>query len=500
MPQRSENKEKDFSGRVLAASTELAHLSLHTATLRFSPPEVRDQFATELIRRLVGLCGAWQGGIFLMPSQGATNLQAIFAHQLPVSLIASVQMSAEEAHIALARYPLTTAPLQWSVDLPPTLVWSRSLVTPQVSLEHPEQDAASPMPQVYVFLLLAWPVQEQHFEARDEAMQILPLLADTIDTILFHLFIAGREQDVPEELLPAEVLATVGHEFRGPLTTISGYATTLLQHDQQLTPQERQEFLKTISDASTHLGKLVDRFLELAQFEMNTVSFVPTAVDIVALAREAIMTAKRPGGHPLLLTPHIADERPLREGREQVAGADEWTIAGDRRWLRTMLDLLLENAIAYSPPERLIEVSIEPVDPSSSPTALAAHLNPDSQKALILPGMFGEQETLIEIQVRDHGRGIAPEHLSRIFQRFYRVDTRLTREVNGLGLGLALCKAIVARHRGMLWVESVFAEGSAFHILLPRVATPATRETIQKETKEDRNEHDRQKSPHRDRR
>ncbi len=500
MPQRSEKEEKDFSGRVLAAYADLAHLSLHTATLRFSSPEVRDQFATELIRRLVGLCGAWQGGIFLMPSQGTTNLQAIFANQLPVSLIASVQMSAEEAHTALARYPLTTAPLQWSVDLPPTLVWRRSLVTPHVSPEHPGQDASSPMPQTYVFLLLAWPAQEQHFEARDEAMQLLPLIVDTIDTILFHLFIAEREQDVSEELLPAEVLATVGHEFRGPLTTISGYATTLLQHDQQLTPQERQEFLGAISDASTHLGKLVDRFLDLAQFEMNTVSFVPTAVDIVALAHEAIMTAKRPGGHPLLLTPHIADERSLREGTEQVAGTDEWTIAGDRRWLRTMLDLLLENAIAYSPPERLIEVSIESVDPSSSPTALAAHLDPDSKKALILPGAFGEHETLIEIQVRDHGRGIAPEHLSRIFQRFYRVDTRLTREVNGLGLGLALCKAIVARHRGMLWVESAFAEGSAFHILLPRVATPATRETIQKETQEDRNEHDRQKSSHCDRR
>jgi hypothetical protein len=72
---------------------------------------------------------------------------------------------------------------------------------------------ASPMPQIYVFLLLAWPAQEQHFEARDEALRILPLLADTIDTILFHLFIAGREQDDAEELLPAEVLATVGEDI-----------------------------------------------------------------------------------------------------------------------------------------------------------------------------------------------------------------------------------------------------------------------------------------------
>jgi signal transduction histidine kinase len=75
---------------------------------------------------------------------------------------------------------------------------------------------------------------------------------------------------------------------------------------------------------------------------------------------------------------------------------------------------------------------------------------------------------LLEIRVRDHGRGIAPDELSAIFRWFSRIDTRLTREVNGLGFGLTLCQAIVAQHRGMLWVESVLGEGSTFHIVLPR--------------------------------
>ena len=74
---------------------------------------------------------------------------------------------------------------------------------------------------------------------------------------------------------------------------------------------------------------------------------------------------------------------------------------------------------------------------------------------------------MVEICVRDHGIGIPPAHLERIFDRFHRVDTRLTREVNGLGLGLAICKRIVELHGGVIWAESEVGKGSAFHVWLP---------------------------------
>lgn len=70
--------------------------------------------------------------------------------------------------------------------------------------------------------------------------------------------------------------------------------------------------------------------------------------------------------------------------------------------------------------------------------------------------------------VCDHGQSIPTEHLEDIFGRFYRVDRRLTREHNGLGLGLTLCKAIVEQHNGLIWAESCPAGGSAFHVWLPR--------------------------------
>ena len=132
-----------------------------------------------------------------------------------------------------------------------------------------------------------------------------------------------------------------------------------------------------------------------------------------------------------------------------------------------MLDILLENAIAYSAPESLVEVSIEALNGAAALAARPTPSGSDAHLALIVSAHFSEEEPLLAIRVRDHGMGIEPAHLALIFRRFYRVDTRLTREVNGLGLGLALCKAIVAFHRGMLWVESTIGEGSTFAILLP---------------------------------
>ena len=74
---------------------------------------------------------------------------------------------------------------------------------------------------------------------------------------------------------------------------------------------------------------------------------------------------------------------------------------------------------------------------------------------------------MIEVCVEDSGKGIPPEHLASIFERFYRVDTRLTREVGGLGLGLTICKRIVELHEGAIWAESVVGQGSTFHVRLP---------------------------------
>jgi signal transduction histidine kinase len=132
-----------------------------------------------------------------------------------------------------------------------------------------------------------------------------------------------------------------------------------------------------------------------------------------------------------------------------------------------MLDNLLENAVIYSPEGGVVEVGIRPVGTSGSSAAFPASSQEMRNGGKTAIPSLQNTPPMIEIWVRDNGIGIPPKHLERIFERFHRVDTRLIREVNGLGLGLAICKRIVELHNGTIWAESTPGEGSTFHILLP---------------------------------
>lgn len=270
------------------------------------------------------------------------------------------------------------------------------------------------------------------------------------------------------QVFATELLATVGHEFRGPLTTIQGYATTLLRHEQQLTLAERQDFLYAISDAGARLNRLIDRFLQLAQLETHVQDFFPEPVDLRALAQEAVIAAQRSRPGHLLLTASPAPTHLPEIDTEEMSRSERWTLAGDRRLLRTLLDLLLENALLYSASESSVEVFVDAREGAGVQAALQkSDSESGAARAVIVATSFQPREPVLVLRVRDHGIGIEPTYLSLIFQRFYRIDTGLTRETNGLGLGLALCQEIVARHQGMLWVESVVGEGSTFTVVLP---------------------------------
>ena len=134
-------------------------------------------------------------------------------------------------------------------------------------------------------------------------------------------------------------------------------------------------------------------------------------------------------------------------------------ILADQRRIREVIDDLLENAVKFSPGGGVIKVILRPV--TQVPTTLPESSEDDQQAVQI-------SRKMLEILVCDNGMGIPAEHLERIFDRFHRVDTRLTREVNGLGLGLAICKRIVEMHDGIIWAENrPKGAGSVFHVRLP---------------------------------
>ena len=258
------------------------------------------------------------------------------------------------------------------------------------------------------------------------------------------------------DLLEAELLATISHELRTPLASIKGYTDTLLRSERRISHEERQEFLVAIQQASNRLELIVDRMLELSHLESGVIQIASSAVDVVRLVREAItVTQQRISGHT---SESLTFDLHIKDGAGQLTH-EEPLIKGDPRRLREILDHLLENAINYSPDGGAIDVILRPV-----PDGLVPGIRNETTMVTILATM---PQHMLEICVCDHGVGIPPEHLERIFDRFHRVDTRLTRETSGMGLGLTICKLLVELHDGVIWAESCPAGGSAFHVWLP---------------------------------
>lgn len=278
--------------------------------------------------------------------------------------------------------------------------------------------------------------------------RVVEVLKDVSEQERMRHAIAQEDALREADRLKSELLGTVSHELRSPLTAIKGYAATLLRHERRLPPEERREFLHAITEASDRLEVIIDRLLEMSQLETGASAPQMEPVDVVRVAREAVAAAERTVSGDSTTT-QTFETRILTEG---VPATRSWTvIQADSRMLRAALDNLIENAVKYTPEGGRVTVTVG-----------AAQTGPDGAPL----------RDMLEIVVRDTGVGIPAEQLSRVFERFHRVDTRLTREVDGMGLGLALCQRIAELHGGRTWAESVPNEGSAFHLALPMA--PAT--------------------------
>lgn len=256
---------------------------------------------------------------------------------------------------------------------------------------------------------------------------------------------ACQESHEKTELFKAELLATVSHELRSPLTSIKGYVATLLRHEQRLPREERHQFLLAINEGAARLERIVESLFQMSQLETGAIILQRSLVDVPLLAQKAMrvveggLSAQHAEQFAFILLLEDSDGRPT---------GDMPFLEADPGRLREALDILLDNAVKYSPAGGTITVVIRPITTTGW-------------------GAANEPRPMLKISVTDTGMGIAQEHIERIFERFYRADLRLTREVNGLGLGLTICKRIIELHDGAIWAESLPEKGSAFHVLLP---------------------------------
>ena len=244
------------------------------------------------------------------------------------------------------------------------------------------------------------------------------------------------------ERMRAEFVANVSHELRTPLTSIMGFVETL-QGQAGDDPATREKFLKILQQQSQRMLRLVSDQLSLAKIERS--DFVPkTAKASLTQAVERVRTAL---DHQIKTT-NVTVTTDMPETSVMVTGIlDE---------LIQMIQNLTENAIRYGRQNGQVDLII---------TESVTH---DA-----LPG-----ENLTSICVADDGDGIAPSHLPRLTERFYRVDKGRSREMGGTGLGLAIVKHIVSRHRGHLDITSALGKGSQFTIYLPSAPQPADKKKL----------------------
>jgi PAS domain S-box-containing protein len=225
------------------------------------------------------------------------------------------------------------------------------------------------------------------------------------------------------EEIKAEFVATVSHELRTPLAAIYGSAQTLRRTDIVLDPEIQDQLLGVIASESDRLGRIVSDLLVAGSLDADQLPVSVERFDPAELAGSVVEAAKT----------HLPEAIDLQlKAAKQLA-----RVVADPVQLHQVLVNLVDNAIKYSPGGGEVALSV------------------------------ANGDGLIRFSVADAGLGIPPSEHRRIFEKFYRLDPDMTRGIGGTGLGLYICRELVRRMDGKIWVESALGKGSTFVVELP---------------------------------
>lgn len=304
--------------------------------------------------------------------------------------------------------------------------------------------------------------EERSFTARVERLP-QPLPDGTVGLITLHDMTRIKQAD----RMRADFVANANHELRTPLASLTGFIETLMGPAKD-DEDARERFLAIMHEQARRMTRLVEDLLCLSRIELNEHSppsgtvrldrVVGSVTDILQLKAAArnmrIELDAAPPDVPIDTTPI-----PLADLPEVTGDADE---------LAQLFQNLLDNAIKYGRAESTIRVF-----GWVAPDTLSAAPRP-ADTAVRFAGR--RPRLAVALAVADEGEGIAREHLSRLTERFYRIDSARSRDLGGTGLGLAIVKHIVNRHRGGLRIESTPGKGSMFTVFLP--VAPTARERL----------------------
>ena len=212
-----------------------------------------------------------------------------------------------------------------------------------------------------------------------------------------------------------EFVANLVHELKTPITSLRLTAESLLGDPQ---PRDRRRFAERLVREADLISKIIDNLRQLGDIETGMMAVDASTFDLAQLVHDSVA--------------RLGLDRPLN-----ATVPEGLTVSTDRAKLVQALDNLLDNAAKFSPPGTAIDI-----------------------EARVAGGE-------LVISVRDRGPGISPEHWSRVFERFYKVDRARPREAGGFGLGLAITKHLVQVLGGRIWTEAAREGGQVFYIALP---------------------------------
>ncbi len=240
----------------------------------------------------------------------------------------------------------------------------------------------------------------------------------------FVLILQDRTKQAEIDRMKSDLISIVSHELRSPLTSIKGYLDLMLTGDLGEIPDSIREYLSIVTSNAGRLSALIDDMLDLSRIESGKLSMSFEKVDLKYLCDYMYVTIK-----------------PQADQKKQSLTLEvepNITVSGDVDRLQQALTNLVSNAIKYTPEEGTVEVKA------------------------------GRRNKKAFISVRDNGIGISQDNQKKLFQKFFRVKNKETRNIGGTGLGLCIAESIVKAHEGTILVQSVEGEGSIFEIELPR--------------------------------
>lgn len=235
----------------------------------------------------------------------------------------------------------------------------------------------------------------------------------------------------------SDFISTASHEMRTPIAAIEGYLALALNVKIATVDDNARKYLEKAATATKHLGLLFADLLTSSKTDDGRLADHPDVLEAGEIVGQVVEAARFNAKSKNL------DLRYIVSGNKEADSGQVmrplYYVLIDPNRLREVLGNIIDNAIKYTPEGRV-----------------AVRITGDS--------------SVIQVQVQDTGPGIPAEDIPHLFQKFYRVDTSMTRTVGGTGLGLYICRRIIEMSNGRIWVESQPSKGSTFYINLPRLS------------------------------